>query len=94
MPAPKYGPSVDLNQKEIVDELRQRGYAVEVIGHPVDILVSGRTRKAYNFLFEIKRPGQKPRTAKQIEFLAMWPGQVRVIETAEDAIRVMNRAYK
>ena len=92
--APMFAKSTDFNQKEIVDELRQQGYSVEIIGRPVDILVaSKKTRLATNFLFEIKRPGEKPRTPSQKEFLKNWPGQVRIIETAEEAIEVMKYSY-
>jgi len=89
--APKYAKKVDLNQAEIVDALRKIGCQVEIIGSPVDILVGLR---AHNFLFEIKRPGQKPRTKKQRDFLKNWNGQVRVVETSEEAIRVVTRAYE
>jgi uracil-DNA glycosylase len=88
---PKYAKKVDLNQQEIIDALRACGYSVVVIGEPVDLLVGGR---AHNWLFEVKRPGEKPRTKKQKEFLATWPGQVRVVETPEEAIRVVTRSYR
>ena len=91
MPMPRYAASTDLNQAEIVDALRKIGCQVEIIGTPVDLLVGLRV---HNFLLEIKRPGEKPRTQKQRDFLRDWPGQVRVVETPEEAIRVVTRAYK
>jgi len=89
--------AVDANQQSIVDDLRKAGYSVEIIGKPVDILVSSpKTKYASNFLFEIKRVGARPRKdqKKQQDWIKNWPGQVRVIETAEDAIQVMERAYR
>jgi Holliday junction resolvase len=50
--APKYAKTVDANQQEIVDALRQIGCEVVVIGTPVDILCGFRKR---NFLIEVKR---------------------------------------
>ena len=88
--APKYAKKVDLNQSEIVDALRKIGCVVIIIGKPVDLLVGYR---AHNFLVEIKRPGEKPRTKDQIDFLKTWKGQVRICETAEEAIRLVTRAY-
>ena len=88
---PRYAASTDLNQKEIVSALRKVGCQVEIIGKPVDLLVGYRV---HNFLLEIKRPGQKPRTKAQKDFLKDWKGQVRVVETPEEAIRVVTRAYK
>ena len=88
--APKYAKKVDGNQQEIVDALRQIGCAVVVIGAPVDLLVGYRAR---NFLLEVKRPGEKPRTEGQKRFLADWTGQVRVVESAEEAIEVVTMSY-
>lgn len=85
--------SVDLNQQEIVDELRLRGYSVEIIGKPVDLLVGDNVR---NFLFEVKRVGSRPRKDQknQQDWIKNWPGQVRKIETAQEAIDVMRKSYK
>lgn len=91
MTMPKYGASVDLNQKEIVDALKQIGCSVETIGRPVDLLVGYRKR---NFLIEVKRPGEKVRTETQRGFLADWNGQVRICSSPEEAIRLVTRAYK
>ena len=91
MTMPRYGASVDLNQQEIIDALKKVGCAVVAIGTPVDLLVGYRGR---NFLIEVKRPGEKARTKTQREFLENWPGQVRIAETPEEAIRLVTRAYK
>ena len=87
---PRYAASVDLNQQEIIDALRQIGCQVVAIGTPVDLLVGYRAR---NFLIEVKRPGEKPRTKAQRDFLATWKGQVRVCSTAEEAVRLVIEAY-
>ena len=93
MTAPKYAKTVDLNQSEIVDALRQIGCAVEIIGCPVDLLCGYRK---HNFLIEIKRPGVRPRKDQeaQREFLKNWPGQVRQLSTVEEAIQLVTGAYK
>ena len=87
---PKYAASVDLNQQEIIDALKEIGCSVVAIGNPVDLLCGYRS---HNFLLEVKRPGQKPRTPLQKKFLADWRGQVRVVETAEEAVELVTRAY-
>lgn len=89
--APKYAKKVDLNQAEIVEALRKCGCSVVVIGDPVDLLVGHGAR---NFLIEVKRPGEKPRTQKQKDFLQNWRGQVRICETAEEAIDLVFGAYQ
>jgi len=91
MTMPKYAASTDLNQKEIVDALKEIGCSVETIGRPVDLLIGFRKR---NFLIEVKRPGEKVRTDTQRRFLADWQGQVRICSTPEEAIRLVTRAYE
>jgi len=92
---PKYAASVDLNQQEIIDALKAIGCSVMAIGRPVDLLV-GRTgaNGVHNYLLEVKRPGEKPRTQIQKDFLRDWRGQVRVVETAEEAVELVTRAYR
>lgn len=87
--------TVDANQKSIVDGLREAGYSVEIIGKPVDLLVAD-PKSCINFLFEVKRVGYKPRKdqKKQQDWIKSWPGQVRVIETAEEAIAVVTNSYR
>lgn len=93
MVAPKYAKTVDLNQSEIVEALRDIGCGVEIIGRPVDLLVGYRKR---NFLIEIKRVGayRDKRQKEQRDFIENWPGQVRVCSTAEEAIRLVTRSYE
>jgi len=77
---------VDNNQKEIVNELRKKGYSVkhvhEIKGF-VDIVVG---HKGYNFLFEIKTDRKKKLTEKEKEFADNWEGQHNIICSAKDAI--------
>jgi len=90
---PKYAKRVDLNQQEIVDALRAIGCDVEVIGRPVDLLVGYRKR---NFLIEVKREGAyvDKRQKEQRDFIKNWRGQVRQLDTPEEAIRLVTRAYE
>lgn len=95
--SPRTAARTDGNQKEIVAELRKRGYGVQhlhMVGKGVpDILVCSRQR---NWLFEIKDPAQPPSkrrlTKDEEEWHLIWKhqgGQVDVIETAEQAIEIM-----
>jgi hypothetical protein len=49
----------------------------------------------HNFLIEVKVPGarQDPRQQKQRDFIRDWRGQVRQLDTAEEAIALVTRAY-
>lgn len=88
----RYAARVDGNQAEIVKALRGIGCSVEIIGRPVDLLVGYR---ALNFLLECKRPGCENRKdqQKQRDWMAGWRGQVRVVRSAEEAIRVVTESY-
>ena len=95
MAIPKYGAAVDSNQKEIVDALRKAGCSVVVIGTPVDLLCGYRAR---NFLLEVKDPDKPPsgrkKTPAQVDFFKEWKGQVRIVESAEEAIDVVRNSYR
>ncbi len=88
---------IDSNQPEIVAKLRAVPGVVVFHTHEVgkglpDLVVSYRG-KTQNFLFEIKDP-DKPKskrklTPKEQVFHDTWPGQVDVIETAEEALLIM-----
>lgn len=93
MVAPKYAKTVDLNQPGIVDALREIGCDVEIIGCPVDLLVGYRK---HNFLIEVKREGVRPRKDQkaQQDWIRDWRGQVRVVSSVDEAIRLVTRAYK
>jgi isopropylmalate/homocitrate/citramalate synthase len=92
---PKYGKHVDENQLEIVHALEAIGCDVLEVGWPVDLLVGYRAR---NFLIEVKDPNKVPSARKltdeQDEFFKQWRGQVRKVETAEEAIQLVTEAYR
>ena len=90
---------VDSNQKELVAALRAVPGVVVFHTHELgkgfpDIICSWRgARNMQNFLFEIK-DGDKPPSARKLTpkeelFHDTWPGQVDVIETAEEALLIM-----
>ncbi len=87
---------VDVNQPEIVAALRAVPGVVVFHTHEVgkgfpDIVVSWHGRQ--NYLFEIKDPNKPPSKRKLTEaeqkFHDTWPGQVDVIETAEEVLLIM-----
>ena len=90
---PKYAQSVDLNQAEIVQALRDIGCDVEVIGRPLDLLVGYRKK---NFLIEVKREGLTNRKDQQDQrdWIKDWRGQAMMVTTAEQAIRLVTMGYK
>lgn len=85
---------IDANQPLIVRALRDAGAVVQSLsqmgcGVP-DLLVGFRGK---NFLFEIKDPTRKPseRTLTDDEkaWHCAWMGQVKTIETIEEALRAI-----
>lgn len=86
---------IDANQNEIVKHLRQCGVSVAITsslgnGFP-DIVCS--TAQGINYLFEIKDPSKPPSQRKLTEdekmFKDNWKGQYDIIETYEDALKIM-----
>lgn len=81
----------DRNQKEIVDALRSCGATVHVtaqVGNGFPDLVCGIFGK--NFLIEIKNPEARGKlTAEQIVFRDRWKGKVYVVNSVEEALRVI-----
>lgn len=92
---PRWGKKVDENQLEIVKGLESIGCSVCEIGWPVDLLVGYRAR---NFLIEVKDPNKIPSkrrlTQDQVDFFKGWHGQVRKVETVEEAITLVTGAYQ
>lgn len=85
---------IDANQPEIVRALRQAGASVRSTaalgkGFP-DICVGWRGE---NFLMEVKDGGKQPSKRKltpdEERFAEVWKGQVVVVETVKDALRVI-----
>lgn len=89
----KYG-KTDRNHPQIVRELRKLGHSVlslaDIGGGAPDILV-GRAERCW--LFEIKDPDQPPSgralTEAEVKFHSLWKGQIAVIETTEQALKIM-----
>lgn len=76
---------VDVNQSGIVTALRKAGCDVDIIGLPVDLLCGFKGR---NWLLEVKQSGGRL-TKGQKDFIATWRGQVRVVRSAEEAVRIV-----
>ena len=94
----KYG-KIDANQPEIVKALEQIGCSVQSLastgnGCP-DLLVGVH---GLNILFEIK-DGSKPPSARKLtpeEYIWQqnWRGQVHTVESADEAMDVLNRRVR
>ncbi len=85
---------IDANHSRIVKELRQIGATVQSLadlgkGVP-DILVAWR---GTNYLFEIKDwkqpPSKRRLTPDEKKWHQLWQGQVAVVETSSEALRIM-----
>jgi len=81
----------DLNQSEIVKALRTVGVTVHItnqVGNGFPDLVCGIFGK--NYLIEVKNKEARGRlTADQEIFLDKWKGKVHVVETVDEALRVV-----
>ena len=85
MPRVRIADKADANQKAIKKALEDAGCTVEIISRPVDLLVG---RAGRNYLLEVK--GKRGRlTEKQRAFMECWRGQVKVVQTVEDALRAV-----
>jgi len=73
-----------------VAALRKIGCTVYVIGRPVDIVVGLRAR---NWLIDCKSKSGVL-TPDQEKFFAAWKGQVCIVRSPEDAIRVVRESYR
>jgi len=87
----------DDNQFDIVRDLAKMGLSVRstaMVGSGFVDIVVGDPETKHNFLFEIKNPEQPPSKRKltddEQEFHDTWRAQVDVIETAHDAMDVIN----
>ncbi len=82
----------DENEKEIIAALESIGCTVFRLDYPVDLLCG---RGGRNILIEVKNPDKpksdRKRTAAQRKFFKDWQGQVRVCETAEEAIELVTK---
>ena len=79
----------DATQAEIVKALRSVGGKVillhQVGGGCPDLLVWGNGR---TFLIECKVPGENINRL-QAEFIAAWPGEIHVVNSAEQAVAAL-----
>lgn len=85
---------VDANQMEIIDGLRFLGASVQPLhtigkGCP-DLLVGWRQT---NYLLEVKNPAMPPSkrklTSDQVEWKHQWCGTVNIVESLNDALKVL-----
>ena len=78
----------DLNQSDIVSDLRKCGYSVLVLSPycSVDLLVGAPTGRMY--CFEVKQEGIELRKSQQ-EFIDNFKGNIYKISSAEEAIEIM-----
>lgn len=90
----RYRPRTDANQPEIVKALRQAGCSVCIIagmGKGIPDLLVGKGGR--NFLLEVKDPSKVPSQRKLSDderaWHAAWTGQVAVVESAEDALKLV-----
>lgn len=85
---------VDDNQKTIVKELRAIGATVmhcHTLGHGAPDIVVGYRGK--NYMCEIKDPAKYPSqrqlTLDEVIFHAEWNGQIMILETIEDFLKLI-----
>ena len=81
---------VDVNQKQITEELRQFGATVQPIsqqGHGCPDLLVGYGGR--NFLFEVKKSKAAKLTEDEFKWANEWMGQVDTVYTTEDAINIL-----
>lgn len=81
---------IDANQKDIVNELRARGYSVAITsslgkGFPDLVIAKGKT-----VLVELKDgkkpPSQRKLTPDEKEFIDRWKGEIIVANSIEDIL--------
>lgn len=87
---------IDANQPDIVRALRKIGASVQSlasVGHGCPDLLVGYRNK--NFTFELKDPSQPPSkrrlTPDETEWHQSWKGQIHVIETFEEALKIISQ---
>ena len=100
---PRRASKTDTNQAEIVEALRAAGASVEclhAVGEGVPDLLIGFGREVWysegeqneeiNILMEVKSDTGKL-TPDQIEWHDAWPGQVAIVRSVEEALRVIGK---
>lgn len=89
----RYAKTRDSNEAEIIKALRMIGCDVVQLDKPVDLLIGYRAR---NFLIEVKPPGRENRAdqKEQAEWRKNWRGQVMVVTSIDQAIKLVTEAYR
>ena len=83
----RYNPKRDANEPEIVEYFKKRGFSVERLNTPLDLLIGYKKR---NYLVEVKMP-KKSLNENQDKFTKAWKGQFAVISSIEQAEDWANR---
>jgi Holliday junction resolvase-like predicted endonuclease len=91
----------DANEPEIIAALEAVGARVRKLDQPVDLLVAFN---GYVFLIEVKPPAdsaqgkahkadrkKRERAERQRQWLEQWPGPTAVVETAEQALELIQK---
>ena len=87
MSLPRFNPTRDGNEKEIIQCFKLRGFSVERLNTPLDLLIGYNKR---NYLVEVKMPKGKLND-NQVEFTERWKGQWVIISSVEQANRFANQ---
>lgn len=86
MKPPWAGKRRDANEQEIVDALKAAGASVRRLHVPADLLIGYRGQ---TWLIEVKTKHGWSFTAAEREFRLQWHGQLAVVQTAEQALRLI-----
>ena len=77
----------DESEKDIVKALRAAGATVYLMDKPLDLLVG---HNGATFLAEVKNPDKASKlNDKQAKFVKEWRGQVDILRTPEDGLRMI-----
>ena len=85
----RYAAKTDANQQEIIDALRDVGCSVECLhqaGSGVPDLAVGY--QGFTYFMEVKTDKGKL-TPDQVEWHASWRGQVAIVRSVDEALRVI-----
>lgn len=77
----RYANRRDANEKDIVAELEARGFSVERMDKPVDLLIG---KHGQTWIAEVKMPKGKLRPG-QVKFYERWRGNELILRSVEDA---------
>ena len=87
----RYAKSRDDNEGDILKALEAIGCSVFRLDVPCDLLCGYRGR---TYILEVKNPDQpksaRKKTKAQDKFFAEWNGQIDIVESAEQAIRIVS----